>query len=201
MGFQSFSSTGWVSYRQRIDRGESNVNWCPRLLSVVDASFAKVSWDDFQTALPSRPFALTHGDFHANNMMIRRDPLDASGRDPSVVLLDFEFASVACGAGDLASFMISHIGPSPEVRRQFESQWLRTYHSKLRELIPSDCEYTFEKCKADYVECGLAWRIYILGLMVQGCDEATLQFNNDLMSAFIRDHDVTEDTVPMAGTC
>ena len=61
---------GWLQIRTH-----ENLKFPDGFVDVVDASFAKSSWSQLQAHLKTAPFTLTHGDFHAANMLIELQSL------------------------------------------------------------------------------------------------------------------------------
>jgi aminoglycoside phosphotransferase (APT) family kinase protein len=85
------------------------------------------------------PFALVHGDYRLDNLM-----LDPAGDD--VVVVDWQTISVALPARDLGYF----IGTSlpVEQRRAQETHLVRTYYDTL--MAQGVRGYSFDRCAADY---------------------------------------------------
>ena len=85
------------------------------------------------------PFALVHGDYRLDNLM-----LDPAGQD--VVVVDWQTVSVALPARDLGYF----IGTSlpMEQRRAQETHLVRTYYEALHAQGVQG--YSFDRCATDY---------------------------------------------------
>lgn len=72
---QAQASDSWKSVRGQMKADPSFPEFQffdPFLLEVMDSSFEKVSWEDFQTRLTSTPYTLCHSDYHPANMMGRK---------------------------------------------------------------------------------------------------------------------------------
>ena len=80
----------WAAAKARFLAPDSPVTLSPKLVHVIDESFAATSWEKLQSHLrdPDVPFTLTHGDFHSSNMFLL--PGDVS---PSSVCL-FDWSEV-----------------------------------------------------------------------------------------------------------
>jgi len=66
-------------------KGDGVVSWDPKLVAVTEAAIAKSNWEGFQkewnilTAKNLPYFTLTHGDFHAGNMLWSKNPSLTNG--------------------------------------------------------------------------------------------------------------------------
>jgi hypothetical protein len=78
------SSDKWKVIQQQTQlkkqKGGGVVNWDPKLVAVTEAAITKSNWEGFQkewnilTAKNLPFFTLTHGDFHAGNMLWSKNP-------------------------------------------------------------------------------------------------------------------------------
>jgi hypothetical protein len=196
-GWQGMAGANWAKTRAKIESGECDWKADPLLVSCIDASIAKTSWEGYQGELKTMPLMLVHGDFHPGNFMLRQD--DTS--KPHMVLIDFEAAGCGwSGPSECAQLLISHM--DPETRRGCEDRLLRGYYEKLVSLVDSDTSgFTFERCKADYVRFGTARWIWLTAVMSgMGMPGGMMQVFNNQLAAFMKDHGVTPENVSMPGS-
>ncbi|KAJ3073999.1 hypothetical protein HDU99_001813 [Rhizoclosmatium hyalinum] len=187
---QETAFRAWRAEKSRIDDGKAQVKWDSRLVKIMDASFAKTSWGAFQDRIhaPDYVFSLVHGDYHPANLMWRKE-------NEELVLLDWEVVGVGSGAQDCAQFLISHM--YPKERRDCEYELLRGYYSALIAGGVAEKDYSFDRCKADYVAGGVARWVWLLGILTSMCPPEWNQFFHDQLLAFALDHGVTAETVEM----
>ena len=119
-------------------------------------------------------------------------------------MIDFEAVGMGGnynGPAECAQMLISHM--APEVRRGCEDRLLRTYYTKLTGVTAGTNEYTMAQCKADYVAYGTAKWIWLLGVLsgMTGIPDFMKQAWNDQLSAFVKDHGITPETVLMPMSC
>mmetsp|Transcript_1885 Transcript_1885/g.2876 ORF Transcript_1885/g.2876 Transcript_1885/m.2876 type:complete len:377 (-) Transcript_1885:11-1141(-) len=179
LGSQNYAKSNWESRNEKFG---DEVKWDPLLEEVVDASFAKISWEKLQEQ--EEAYTLIHGDFHPANMMLR---------DGKLVILDFEVMGIGNGAQDVGQFLMSHT--SVENRRVNEDEFLHTYYNALVEGGVKN--YSFEQCKSDVVAGGVGRWVWLLGCTISICSAKMNQYFQDQVAAFIKDHGVTKETVPM----
>mmetsp|Transcript_37109 Transcript_37109/g.54567 ORF Transcript_37109/g.54567 Transcript_37109/m.54567 type:complete len:398 (+) Transcript_37109:145-1338(+) len=192
--WQDRASNAWAVTKAKIEAGASNVNWCPHLVEVIDASLSKVSWDTFQMQLSKRSFTFVHGDFHPGNVLVLPPSNELAALN--LVLIDFEAVGVGCGPAEIAQFIISHM--APRVRRGCEEHLTEGYYNRLMSLMPEGQKYTLEQCRADYIAAGTAKWIWLLCLLSNmGLSDDMVQVFNDQVAAFVKDHGVTPENVEM----
>lgn len=147
---QQLASKAWEKTLLKIANNTSTVKWTPHLLQCMDASFSKVSWENFQLELQreNRPWTLVHGDFHPANILwycgkasaeVDHNKIEATGETESTqisnnaighpVVIDFEMVGLGSGPQDIAQYLISHM--SPEERKKNEEFLLRDYYQHL----------------------------------------------------------------------
>ena len=184
----------WESVKVKLADGSCTVSFDPLLVSCLDASVAKIDWDVFQIELASRPFCLTHGDFHPANFMVR--PKDAAGRH-TLALLDWEIVGLGSGPQDVGQFLISHY--DPEERAAVEREVVQRYFEELALLVPDDAvrSMTSEECWAEYIDGGLGRWLWFVPMLVLMCPPKMGQFFVDQVTHFAATHGVTAETVPM----
>ncbi|KAI9349729.1 kinase-like domain-containing protein [Obelidium mucronatum] len=184
----------WETMKEKIASGKTGVKWDARLVECMDSSFRKVSWAGFQNRIQDSHygFSLVHGDYHPANMMWKSG---ATESEDALVLLDWEVVGVGSGPQDCSQFVISHM--YPHERKGCENQLIEEYYSSLLRGGVSSQEYSFDKCKADYVSGGVSRWVWLLGYTCGVCPDDWLQFFHDQVLAFIVDHGVTPDTIEM----
>ncbi|KAJ3021797.1 UNVERIFIED_CONTAM: hypothetical protein HDU68_009440 [Siphonaria sp. JEL0065] len=192
----------WTSTRSKIADKSTTVKWNPHLVACMDASFAKVSWTDFQSRIqnPLYGYSLVHGDFHPANMMWKGGSPSSinessSSSQDSLILLDWEVVGVGSGPQDCAQFVISHT--YPEERRLYEDELIQEYYKSLIAGGVSPEEYSLQQCKSDYVAGGVSRWIWLLGYTSGVCPDDWVQFFHDQVYEFIVDHGVTPENIEM----
>ena len=114
-----------------------------------------------------------------------------------VVLLDFEQVGVGSGPQDLGQYLISHA--SPETRRGIEARGaVEAYYEALCGLnVGVAATMTLEQCKAEYVAGGAGRWLWFLPVLNAMCPPPMTQYFHDQLLAFLKDHNITPETVPM----
>ena len=112
-----YSAGLWKGQREGVD----GITIPGALKAIVDASFAKVSWDDWSAHLATATFTLTQGDFHPYNAMLM-----PGGKQ--VVLFDWEMVGAGSPGQELGQFMMN---VNPEFRRAHEKELVRGYIAEL----------------------------------------------------------------------
>jgi len=133
----------WSGVKAKIDAGESPIKWDANIIACIEASLLKANWEEQERINndPEVSFTLTHGDFHAANMVW-------DYKEKKLVLLDFEMCGIGSGAIDLGQFMIGHV--PPQMRREHEMELLERYHKNLQTFANVPDSYTLEKCVKEY---------------------------------------------------
>jgi len=166
----------------------AGLQWDPELVAIVDAALEQgQDWDRFVREHQTRAFSLVHGDFHPANMMWLKH---AEPTRPLVVL-DWELVGVGSGPQDLAQYLISHM--NPVTRKECEQRLVRTYHETLQSL--GVLNYSWDSCWTDYVTGGTGRWVWFVPVLAELCPEPMVQYFNDQVLAFLRDHGVTAANV------
>lgn len=192
---------GWSEIRMNIGKAtneKETINWDPLLVDCLDAAVAKISWEEFQNELQGRKawFTLTHGDFHPANMMLKQQKQEPEATGVDLLLLDWEVVGLGSGPQDLGQFMISHVEAS--TRRMLEEGAVRSYYNELTLLNPDIAvAFSFDDCHAEYVHGGLGRWLWFIPVLAKFCPPKMTQCFADQVVAFIRDHAITPETVPM----
>lgn len=162
------------------------VKWEPRLVQLITASFAHTSWEALQAALqdPALPFTLTHGDFHASNMLLRHGDGPIGAR---LVLFDWSEVGPWTPATDLSQLMISDVKPA--VRREHERALVEAYWRRLCNGGVAPEAFPLSACWQLYVRSGIErWIVLLVLLAGWGLPPAATQYFHDQVWAFVSDH-------------
>lgn len=187
---QEYVRQRWALQKAKIGSPECETVWHPDLVAVMDASYANISWEDFQSRIQSSCWTLAHGDFHPANMMWRPT---VSGDSSHIALLDWEVVGIGTGAQDLGQYFISH--SSPESRREMENVSLRTYYTELLLCGVKESEYSWEMCQSDYARGGFERWVWLLSILTALCPPKMVQYFHDQCYAFMVDHNITPENV------
>jgi len=192
---QNMAMTPWASFTKAREEGTSSpIQWDPHLVACLNASFAKVDWEAFQSELQTRPYTLCHGDCHPHNALWTRQRT----KDASLRLIDFEQVGVGSPAQDLGQWMISHM--QPDTRRDCEKELVAAYHADvvatLKEL-GKDSEFTFEMCWEEYVAGGAGRWVWFVPVLAQMCPAPMGQYFHDQLAAFLHTHVPDPSDSPM----
>jgi hypothetical protein len=68
-GSQEFVRVRWEKQKEKISSSTCETVWNPDLVAVMDASYAKISWDDFQKRIHNSCWTLTHVSIHLSNLL------------------------------------------------------------------------------------------------------------------------------------
>jgi len=181
--------------------------WDSRVVDILDASFAKVSWADQVARMTSSPWTLVHGDFHPGNFMWDPSATGADKADPAgrslaeqaaddvgrLVVLDMEVVGVGSGPQDLGQYAVSHADPA--ARRGFEDDVVALYHAELVRCGVDGSSFGLEACREEYVRGGSERWMWLLAYIAGVCPEPLTHFLHDQVLAFCLDHGVTPETV------
>ncbi len=209
MDAQNTATNRWADTKAKIADGSDSVVWDPRLLVLLEACLAKISWETFQADIsdPRKPWTLVHGDFHPANILWRwstPEEAQTTGNNGAPILLDFELVGLGSGPQDIAQYLISHMEPS--VRRLHEEALVRDYYAHLtgtgeaciagaKHVDPAS--YSYEQCRADYVAGGVGRWLWFMPVLARMCPDKMTQYFHDQTLQFLLDHNVTPETVPM----
>lgn len=165
---------------------DAAVRWEPALVAVIEKSIAHTSWDTLQARLhdPLVPFTLTHGDFHASNMLMRNGDGPLLAR---LVMVDWSEVGPWEPCADLGQTMVSDVQPA--VRRAHERRLVEAYWTRLTANGVSATEFPLETCWAQYQRATLErWLYMVVLLAVWGLPPRAMQFFHDQVWEFYVDH-------------
>lgn len=182
----------WSAIKSAVVAKTTAVVWPPQLVKAVDEALSATSWNAWHTILDlgdeSVPWTLTHGDFHANNVLWRTDV------DRGFYLIDWPEIGIGLPFTEIAQFMISNA--TIELRRQHEEQLFTAYYQRLISYGNVDPKiFTRDVCFQRYKEGGIERWVQMLVILAginlrdptRLTDEAMTWFNNQA-TAFIDDH-------------
>ena len=175
-------ASSWKATRAKTD--DDGVNWSPLVLSLLDASIEKCSFDDYVKDLQVHPWALIHGDFHPANIMW-------DTQEKVVKLLDWQVVSIRDPTSDLGQFLISHM--TPEMRRSCEESLVKDYYTALIENGVDSNAYSWESCWKRYSITGFRRWVFLLAYIATLGMPSLTQYFNDQMLAFAQDHQLTPE--------
>ena len=175
----------WRRVREAAPEG---VTLDPLLVAVMDASFAKTTFEAFAAEWRALPLTLVHGDFHPANMLVRR----GGDGEPQLLLVDWEVVGVGSGPQDLGQFVISHC--TAEARARYAPDMLRRYAASMAKLgVPVE----EEEVRREYVRGGLGRWVWLLALLLaMELPPAAAQFFHDQVLDFIKENGVTPEDAP-----
>jgi hypothetical protein len=170
---------------------EGGFGWSSTVVQAMDNAIAKTTWEKYHAAInindPTTPFTLTHGDFHAGNVMWDEN------HDPPVYIFDWSEVGIGCPYTELAQFMISNA--TIDVRRKHEKELVRRYYEKLVKLGIDPKVNTFDDCWDRYIAGGIEKWLQMLALLAKYhlkypafLQSSHLAWFHDQVSAFIEDH-------------
>lgn len=162
------------------------------LVEIVDASLARISFDDYIAFNKRTPFSLVHADFHPANMMwMPSEPgVPDHGR---VKFLDWEVVGVGSGPQDLGQFLLSHA--EPQFRQAHDKRLVRAYFDELLLANPA-IEMTFEECWSEYTFGGAARFLWFSGFGAKFWPPKMASFFCNQTLSFLHDYGITAENVP-----
>lgn len=183
------SFRAWENLKRLHNEGSLGFELSAKLARVIDASFARSTWDSFQASIqhPDHPFALIHGDFHAQNMMLRAACKNA-GRKGGAALSVFDWSEVGpgCPMTDLGQMMISDV--PREVWKSHGLDLVKDYWNALLARGVDEYSFPFDRCWALFETAGVQKWIWLFPIMAKFVPPHTLVFFQRQLEAFIADH-------------
>mmetsp|Transcript_18116 Transcript_18116/g.39066 ORF Transcript_18116/g.39066 Transcript_18116/m.39066 type:complete len:281 (+) Transcript_18116:1-843(+) len=192
---QKMASDAWDKLSAARRKGTSSLSWDPHVIACLDASFAKVSWAEFQKEQAGRPLTLVHGDCHPHNNLW----VNQRSQSARLCLIDFEMVGLGSNAQELGQYLISHM--RPDARRACERDLVAAYHAelttRLRERSVAEAEsYTLDACWSEYVAGGAGRWAWFVPYLASAMPELG-QFFHDQLAAFLHDHVQDASKAPM----
>ncbi|KAG0365063.1 hypothetical protein BGX24_004283 [Mortierella sp. AD032] len=184
----------WEKGKAMSASGEFAVKYSEKVLKVMDGAFKQASWERLQNRLQDRsiPFTLTHGDFHAANMILDRS---SATEAPSICMYDWSEVCIWEPTTDLGQTVISDVPVA--IFKAHARTALKKYWDRLIELgaIKPE-EYTFETCWRSFLRGGTEKWLWTFGILCSypGMPANAIQYFHDQLLAFIElAGDVEED--------
>lgn len=172
---------GWLKVRCH-----TKLKYPKGFVQVLDSSFAQSSWSKLQEHLSTAPFTLTHGDFHAANMIIQlpssSDQTTADNLLEGLKVFDWSEVGPWEPTTDLAQTVVSDL---PKELFSNVEDILQAYHTRIQLLGVTN--YSWEDCRRRFGESGMERWIWILGVMSSLFDITSTglgQYFIDQMNAF-----------------
>ncbi|KAG6542601.1 hypothetical protein Mapa_016072 [Marchantia paleacea] len=158
----------------------------PLLKQTIETLLEGTTWTRWQTlnniASSDVPFTLTHGDFHANNILFMIE-----SRQPRTIFVDWAQVGVGCPFTELAQFMISNA--TIEFRRDNERHLFDGYYSRLIEQGVDSKLFPHDRCWERYKAGGVERWLQLLVLLVSAnLPKFSLMWFSHQVESFLRDH-------------
>ncbi|KAF8928378.1 hypothetical protein EDD21DRAFT_377850 [Dissophora ornata] len=175
----------WALGKAKAANGEYEVKYSEKFIKIMDDSFERASWENLQRRLQDRtvPFTLSHGDFHAANMILDRSK---SSTTPDLVIYDWSEICVWEPTTDLGQTVISDVA-IPVFQAHARSA-LQRYWERLIELgAVTPAEYPFEVCWKSFLRSGVEKWLWVFAILCNypGMPAKCIQYFHDQMMAFI----------------
>ncbi|KAF9962310.1 hypothetical protein BGZ72_007363 [Mortierella alpina] len=189
-------SSGWEKGKRQAASGELSVKFSEKFVRIMDESFRRASWEGLQARLQDKtvPFTLTHGDFHAANMILDRSTnlsshslsSSSSSSSSSIVMYDWSEICVWEPTTDLGQTVISDV--AIPVFQAHARTALKKYWERLIELGAVKTEdYPFETCWKAFLRGGVEKWIWMFAILCSypGMPGSLVQYLHDQLLAFI----------------
>jgi hypothetical protein len=163
-----------------------SIHFPDHFVPIVELSFRISTWTHLQDHLRHSPFTLTHGDFHAANIILNLPQNRASYPAQDILegmkVLDWSEVGPWEPTTDLAQTIISDL---PIMLLNQVEDCLKGYYARLVNLGVEN--YSWEECRRRFGESGMERWIWILGILSSLFDITTSglgQYFIDQMNAF-----------------
>merc|ERR1712232_896567 len=199
---QAMASSAWETLKQEItmknasSKDDAAIDLDPHVRNCLDVAVSKINFEQYVKECSTiGVFTLVHGDAHPHNCLW----VNQRTKSARPCLIDFEMIGVGSPAQELGQYMISHM--TPTLRRKHERELVTVYHEALRnelkalDLVEESERFTFERCWDEYVQGGAgrwAWFVPVFRGKPAMC-----QFFHDQLSAFLHDHIIDPNDMPM----
>lgn len=172
----SASEKGWAKLKEK-----SEIKFPEGFKEIIDQSYANSKFDLVLEHCKTAPWTLTHGDYHAANMMlVLGDDRSANGLLQGLKVFDWSEVGPWEPTADLAQPCVSDLPRElyPKVHAALEE-----YHNALTYMGVND--FSWEDCRKRFGESGMERWIWILGCMAHfNCPVTLFQYFVDQMEAF-----------------
>lgn len=176
----------WASAKAKLAALGDQFKLSEELASIIDESLAHSSWEALQAHIkdPKIPFTLCHGDFHASNMFLVRDPVS---KQEAPVWFDWSEVGPWEPTTDLAQMIISDT--KVDLFTAHSKAMVRHYWDILISHGISDKEYPWEHCWQSFCRGGAERWIWMLcALLDFPLPPVALQYFHDQVLHFIKVH-------------
>ncbi|KAI1314417.1 hypothetical protein EDD11_002204 [Mortierella claussenii] len=178
-------AVAWKRGKAKVAGGDYAVKYSEKFVKIMDESFERASWETLQQRLQNKsvPFTLTHGDFHAANMILDRTKSSAF---PDIVLYDWSEICIWEPTTDLGQTVISDV--AAPVFQAHARIALRKYWERLIELKAiKAADYSFETCWKSFLRGGIEKWLWTFAILCSypGMPAAGVQYFHDQLLAFI----------------
>eukprot|EP01133_Synstelium_polycarpum_P008358 gene8358-9816_t len=168
----------------------AGITWSQLFVDTGNSMLARSSWNAYRNIVnidtPTTAFTLTHGDYHAGNMLWNTSLVDGNTEDTPFYLVDWSEVGVGCPFTELSQFMISNV--PTDIRRSYELNLFRIYWERLVELGVSTEYFQFDICYERYILGGIERWIQLFALMGASIPPNAVQYFHDQIADFILDH-------------
>ncbi|KAG0362288.1 hypothetical protein BGZ54_008691 [Gamsiella multidivaricata] len=179
------SASAWEKGKVMASGEDYPVKYSEKLVKIIDESLASASWETLQRRLQDRsvPFTLSHGDFHAANMILDRSQ---SSTSPDLAIYDWSEVCIWEPTTDLGQTVISDV--AIPVFQAHARTALKKYWERLVELgVVKPSEYTFDHCWKAFLRGGVEKWLPMFAILSSypGMPAPAMQYFNDQLLAFI----------------
>ena len=172
-----------ISANKRV--GNFPLNISPRVISFIEESLQHSTPSAFLQSLSSRPFTLSHGDFHADNMYVFPSASNSVSNITNNDIIHFDFSDVGFHTPefDLSNIFFINVVNNPEYSPSevvdLIQSTLRVYYNVVLQHKVSDENYTFEQCYEGFVLSALQRYCWLFPAIVSVDRLYLTQYFND----------------------
>lgn len=182
----------WQRALRHWDQPSLGVKIKDTVRELVTNSLAKASWSALQQRLHSKDhvFTLTHGDFHAANMlwMAATSSSPRPNNEGQLVMVDWSEVGVWEPTTDLGQTMISDL--KPEFTRQHALPLIHHYWETLTNLRPElRHTFPFERCWQDFCRSTVERWVFFFALLAgwnPNLPAPLIQWFHDNLESFVQ---------------
>eukprot|EP01095_Lingulamoeba_sp_RSL-Kostka_P010324 TRINITY_DN3698_c0_g1_i1.p1 TRINITY_DN3698_c0_g1~~TRINITY_DN3698_c0_g1_i1.p1 ORF type:complete len:478 (-),score=151.65 TRINITY_DN3698_c0_g1_i1:97-1530(-) len=193
--------TAWEVAKEKSKKEEGfEIN--EKLEKIIENSFKETTWENFQQYLNRKdvPFTLTHGDFHAANMIILLEDINKASENNEKVDVDvikdsirfFDFSEIGLWepGTELAQTIISDVKPELFTQENFTYDLVEKYYNRVCSLNNKIKDsITLETLYERFCKGGVGkWFFYFPLLASMDIPPVAKQYFHDQILAFIESH-------------
>ena len=169
---------GWYAALPRL----AGIGIEERFIALLTRSIEHSSFDEFQLHIRNAPFTLTHGDFHASNMMISATSLQ---------MLDWSEVGLCEPSADVGQTIVSDI---PSTLYDRIEPALRKYHA----VLAAEHDYPWVQFRADFGNATISRWVFMFALLADfPLPPALMLYFQTNMLAFIKLYGDMNGTYPL----